>query len=366
MANVITWVQTQKQAELAEIHEHLETKVMPKTPQFEVINKLEKAYQKNNIEELVFWLAYAKFNEYSVERGREFFKKIEELWASKRHPELSNKFHFLNSRFNNNEGNIKIILDSDLIPLFIENGDSEKELFVKCRHKNEETYLVKDKDYLIISHKDKKGVAIYISIPEYMADPEIEIPLANYKIPKVNTGHVGILLIDEKGKTYYYEFGRYTHNWDETKGYVRRISVPDIDWDGKSLIKKEELNKVLKKISKESGQNKSILGAYVETSYVDYMLYYANKKYFESVPKEKAKYKKDINVEYSKNREEYSFTSNNCGTFALDVIKCDKNIKVPWLVIKTSPNNIVDELHEEGHKKVIFDSKSKTTTIDED
>ena len=27
---------------------------------------------------------------------------------------------------NNNEGNIKIILDSDLIPLFIENGDSEK------------------------------------------------------------------------------------------------------------------------------------------------------------------------------------------------------------------------------------------------
>ena len=267
---------------------------------------------------------------------------------------------------NNNEGNIKIILDSDLIPVFIENGDSGKELFVKCRHKNEETYLVKDKDYLIISHKDKKGVAIYISIPEYMADPEIEIPLANYKIPKVNTGHVGILLIDEKGKTYYYEFGRYTHNWDETKGYVRRISVPDIDWDGKSLIKKEELNKVLKKISKESGQNKSILGAYVETSYVDYMLYYANKKYFESVPKEKAKYKKDINVEYSKNREEYSFTSNNCGTFALDVIKCDKNIKVPWLVIKTSPNNIVDELHEEGHKKVIFDSKSKTTTIDED
>ena len=94
---------------------------------------------------------------------------------------------------NNNEGNIKIILDSDLIPLFIENGDSEKELFVKCRHKNEETYLVKDKDYLIISHKDKKGVAIYISIPEYMADPEIEIPLANYKIPKVNTGHVGNL-----------------------------------------------------------------------------------------------------------------------------------------------------------------------------
>lgn len=97
MAKVISWVQTQNQENLTGIGKYLERKVTPKTPLSKVIDKLEKAYQKNNIEELVFWLAYAKFNEYSVERGREFFKKIEELWASKRHPELSNKFHFLNT-----------------------------------------------------------------------------------------------------------------------------------------------------------------------------------------------------------------------------------------------------------------------------
>lgn len=102
MAKVISWVQTQNQENLAGIGKYLERKVTPKTPLSKVIDKLEKAYQKNNIEELVFWLAYAKFNEYSVERGHEFFKKIEELWASKRHPELSNKFHFLNSRFSEN------------------------------------------------------------------------------------------------------------------------------------------------------------------------------------------------------------------------------------------------------------------------
>lgn len=102
MVNVIKWAQTQKQEQLAEIGKRLEGKVIPKASQSKVTDKLEKAYQKDNIEELVFWLAYAKFNEYSVERGREFFKKIEELWASKRHSELSNKFHFLNSRFSEN------------------------------------------------------------------------------------------------------------------------------------------------------------------------------------------------------------------------------------------------------------------------
>ena len=79
MAKVISWVQTQNQENLAGIGKYLERKVTPKTPLSKVIDKLEKAYRKNNIEELVFWLAYAKFNEYSVERGRKFYKKIEEL-----------------------------------------------------------------------------------------------------------------------------------------------------------------------------------------------------------------------------------------------------------------------------------------------
>ena len=97
MANVITWVQTQNQAELIEIDKYLERKVTPKKSHFEVIEKLKKAYQKNDIKGLVFWLAYAKFNEYPVERGREFFKKIEKEWPSivAGNPELANKLHFL-------------------------------------------------------------------------------------------------------------------------------------------------------------------------------------------------------------------------------------------------------------------------------
>ena len=93
MAEIINWVQTQNQEKLAKIEDK---KAMPKIPQFKVLDNLEKAYQKNDVEKLVFWLAYANVYNYVVTEGREFFKKIEELWPLSRHPELANKFHFLN------------------------------------------------------------------------------------------------------------------------------------------------------------------------------------------------------------------------------------------------------------------------------
>lgn len=99
MVNVFTWAQTQKQEKLAGIC--LEAEVAPKTPQFKVENKLEKAYYKNNVKELVFWLAYAKFYGFPI-KGRVLFKKIEKLWPSENCPELANKFHFLNEIYSEN------------------------------------------------------------------------------------------------------------------------------------------------------------------------------------------------------------------------------------------------------------------------
>ena len=96
MAEVINWVQTQNQEKLAGIGKYLERKVMPKISQSKVAENLEKAYQKNNIKELVFWLAYAKFYSFDVLEGRKFFKKIEKEWPSSHCSELANEFHFLN------------------------------------------------------------------------------------------------------------------------------------------------------------------------------------------------------------------------------------------------------------------------------
>lgn len=95
MANVIAWVQTQNQEEIAKIR--IQAEAEPKTPLFKVMDKLEKAYHKDDIEKLVFWLAYAKFYEMPITKGREFFKKIEELWPSGHYSELANAFHFLNA-----------------------------------------------------------------------------------------------------------------------------------------------------------------------------------------------------------------------------------------------------------------------------
>ncbi len=102
MAKVISWVQTQNQAELIEINKYLERKVMPKKSYFEVAEKLKKAYAKNDIVNLIEFLAYAQVFNIPVGEKRQFFKKIKELWASTKRPELSNKFHFLNSHFSEN------------------------------------------------------------------------------------------------------------------------------------------------------------------------------------------------------------------------------------------------------------------------
>ena len=101
MVNVIKWAQTQGQERIAEIQEHLDTEATPKTSQSEVENKLEKAHWKNDVKELVFWLAYAKFYGFPI-KGRMLFKKIKELWPSENCPELANKFHFLNEIYSEN------------------------------------------------------------------------------------------------------------------------------------------------------------------------------------------------------------------------------------------------------------------------
>ena len=94
MVNVIKWAQTQEQERIVAIQDK---KAMPKTPQFKVLENLEKAYQKNDVEKLVFWLAYAKVYDYVVIEGHKFFKKIEEEWPSGHHYKLANAFHFLNA-----------------------------------------------------------------------------------------------------------------------------------------------------------------------------------------------------------------------------------------------------------------------------
>lgn len=176
--------------------------------------------------------------------------------------------------------------------------------------------------------------AIYICFPDYKANG---IPF---------TGHAGVLLIDNKtGVTKYYEYGRYDL---ENKGIVRNVRVPDVTIkDGKPTT--ESLNKVLKFISKKSGHNGDIVGAYIISNKFKEMKTFSEQK---------------IKENKNPKRKEYSITSNNCATFAEEVITQDETVDKPHIFIN-SPRNVVDEYIEEGSAKVEYDSKKETTVIGE-
>jgi hypothetical protein len=194
--------------------------------------------------------------------------------------------------------------------------------------------------------------AILIVFPDYKIDPEISV--GKWKMGKVGgLGHAGVLIIDNKtGHTKYYEYGRYPTT-DGTKGRVRSPKVSDVEIgpDGRPTM--ESLNKVLGEISTNSGQGGKIDGAYVKSNETKKMNDYAQKKLKESNPG---------NKEYNKDRESYKLSSNNCGTFAADVINQDPAVNVPSTWIE-SPSNIVDNYQGQGNAKVTYDPQKKKTTV---
>jgi RHS repeat-associated protein len=194
--------------------------------------------------------------------------------------------------------------------------------------------------------------AILVAFPDYKVDTEIPttrigpVTLFNRRQP---LGHGGVILIDNKtGATKYYEYGRYPTT-DGTKGRVRGPgthdyrSVPNvvIGKDGKPT--QDSLKVLLDTVSVQSGQRGRIEGAYIKSDKFKEMNDYAQKKLKESNPG---------NPTYDKKRPEYGLTSNNCGTFAADVVDQDPNVARPTVVLNPTPTNIVDEYQEEGHERI--------------
>ncbi len=175
--------------------------------------------------------------------------------------------------------------------------------------------------------------AIYVTYPQYRANG---IPF---------TGHAGVLLIDNKtGSTKYYEYGRYDA---ANIGVVRNVTVPDVVMGKDGRPTNESLNVVMQYLSHVSGHDGNIEGAYIISDKFTEMNEYAKSKLFENG---------------NQNREKYSITSNNCATFAENVITQDKSVDKPNIIIP-SPINIVDEYQEEGNARVQYNSKTNTTIM---
>ena len=175
--------------------------------------------------------------------------------------------------------------------------------------------------------------AIYVAFPNYRANG---IPY---------TGHAGVLLINNKsGYTKYYEYGRYD---TENKGVVRTVVVSNVVMGKNGRPTTKSINNVMYQLSKKSGHGGRVEGAYIISDKFNEMNDYAKGKMAEND---------------NPDRKEYSITSNNCATFAEDVITQDANVDKPIIIVPT-PRNIVDEYQEEGNARVQYDPKTNTTTI---
>ncbi|KAB2908326.1 MAG: hypothetical protein F9K40_04430 [Kofleriaceae bacterium] len=190
--------------------------------------------------------------------------------------------------------------------------------------------------------EDDSAEALLISFPDFKIDTES--PLGEVG----GLGHAGVLLINKKGLTRYYEYGRYKTT-DGTKGRVRKVSVPNvvIGEDGKATP--ASLEKVLASISSNSGKKGRIDAAYFQNVNYEVMEAYAQKKLKESNPEYK---------EYDKKRAPYTLTGNNCATFAEDVVTQDKDVDKPSIWMH-SPVNTVSEYQDEGNAKVTYDPAAK-------
>jgi RHS repeat-associated protein len=188
--------------------------------------------------------------------------------------------------------------------------------------------------------------AIIVAFPDYLVDTEIATkkigPITIFE-RKQPLGHGAVILIDNKtGFTKYYEYGRYPTT-DGTKGKVRSLSVPNVVMGKDGKPTPESLKKLLDKVSLQSGQGTRIEAAYIKSDKFKHMNDYAQKKLKESNPG---------NTEYNKKREPYALTSNNCGTFAADVVNQDPDVAKPSVILNPTPPNIVDEYQEEGHEPI--------------
>ena len=182
--------------------------------------------------------------------------------------------------------------------------------------------------------------AIYIAFPDYK--------ISAFGKQWSNLGHVGILLIDNKtGITKYYEYGRY----DKAEiGEVRQRTISNVVMgkDGKPTA--ESLNKVMGEISEIAGHGGRIEGAYIKSDKFKEMNDYAQSKKAEN---------------NDPDRKEYSIMSNNCGTFATEVVKQDSEVKKKApTIVDPRPNSIVKE-YQDNFKPVTYNPKTKKTILEE-
>lgn len=198
------------------------------------------------------------------------------------------------------------------------------------------------------SAQREDSFAVLITFPDY----EISISLNdNQKMKVPNLGHGGILLINSKGVTKYFEYGRYDK---EGHGIVRKIVIPNVLMNPEGYPDLSSLHKVFQSISKQSGKKGRIEGAIVKTGSYQEMYDYAVERQEENSNPEREKYSL------------FSTDGFNCGSFATAVMNRDEEIekKAPS-IFDPRPVSIAEE-YQDVFDDVSYDPSTGITSVERD
>ena len=150
-------------------------------------------------------------------------------------------------------------------------------------------------------------------------------------------GHAGIVTIDSKGKTRYFEYGRYPGPKESKAepGRVRERPVVDVQMGKDGKPTPESMQSLLKDVSAKGGQNGKVEGAYFQTT--------------DSQTQDMNKYAVDqISQNESVSKEAYSLLGKNCGTFINEVLEAG-GVDTPML-IDPRPNSMIGEWQDEDNE----------------
>jgi len=179
------------------------------------------------------------------------------------------------------------------------------------------------------------------AIPIIFPDYKIATPIGKIG----GLGHAGVVTIDSKGRTRYFEYGRYD---DAGKGLVRERNVPTVTMGSDGKPTQESLNGLLRSISQQAGHGGRIEGAYFKTD--DKQTAQMN-QYAEGREAQNANPK----------RESYDLYDNNCATFMDKTIEAG-GVKLPS-DLSAKPTGQIDDLQRTAGNKVKYDPSSNKTTI---
>jgi RHS repeat-associated protein len=193
-----------------------------------------------------------------------------------------------------------------------------------------------------------------VNNPLVNIDPDgrdaIAVVFPDYKITAFGRkmsglGHAGIVTIDSKGRTRYYEYGRYPgSNKDAPPGRMRRLTIMDVKMDANGRVTKESMKALMGELSEKAGQGGRVEGAYFDTT--------------DEQTKDMNEHADGIKEQNeSEDKEAYDMTDNNCGTVVDDVLEAGGQ-DTPWIV-DPRPNSIIKELQGAADQKIEYDPEKQ-------